>query len=218
MKILFLGFFLLMFNLGISQLRIDNKSKILTIEASKSTAWFLRDKNVKFFLEPSPLPSGGNISYSISGNYIGLGYDEVNYFISPKSFLQGDVDERYCRVASIYYGKRFISDKSKINIIPTVHASFRYGYESIVMSEGNFNHDYYYINFGYNSPGIGVGFQISKILFKQFQISTELNYSHFFDKKEPYGSSGWGDFVENYKVNNHVLQFNFKIGIILFKN
>src|SRR5574343_280789 len=87
MKILFLGFFLLMFNLVISQLRIDNKSKILTIEASKSTAWFLRDKNVKFVLEPSPLPSGGNISYSISGNNIGLGYDDVNSLINQKLIL-----------------------------------------------------------------------------------------------------------------------------------
>ncbi len=199
---------------------IQNKSlKSISFEVVKSIPWFLQDQNLNFVYHQKPLPSGGRISLNNRGHYFGVGFDVVHYHIAAATFDKGDVAGRYCRTATFIYGRNYSVNKIQLNITPFASMSFRYGEESIFMDPGWGGHhgiNGFYLS--YNSPGVGLGFNINKSISRFFYVGIESQYSHYFEKKEPFGDRGtWPEFISDYKVKKDVIFCFLKLGFYISK-
>jgi hypothetical protein len=66
----------------------------------------------------------------------------------------------------------------------------------------------------YNSFGVGFGGELKYFFSRQFYISTDVRFTHNFEKNnllgKPYG--GQADFYKNYRVNRDVITLSLNIG------
>ena len=208
--------------------RIDSLKKnnvSLIIEAGMPTTIFLNNyaQNNNFtpglfqpFTEYIPPYTFGVKILNGSKYFIGLNYNYFGKFNSYADRIQGDVVSRFYHVIMAEIGKS-ISYK-KFSFSPIFNINYKSsGIEEVFVCyiPGSFNEGEPVVQtFQYNSLGFGLGGSIKYYLLPNFYISTDLRFTHYFEKNKPLGKplGGFEEFYKNYRVNRDAITLSLNIG------
>ena len=201
----------------------ETKKLSLQIEAGMPTTIFLNNysQNNNFtpgifkpFTEYTPPYTFGFKILNGSKYFIGLNY---NYFEKSNSYanlIQGDVVSRFYHVIMAEIGKS-ISYK-KFSISPTININYKSsGIEAVFVCyiPGSWGEPVIQ-TFQYKSLGFGLGGSIKYYILPNFYISTDLRFTHNFEKNNPLGRplGGFEAFYKNYRVNRDAITLSLNIG------
>ena len=199
------------------------KKLSLQIEAGMPTTIFLNNysQNNNFtpglfkpFTQYTPPYTFGLKILNGSKYFIGLNYNYFGKFNSYANRIQGDVVSRFYHVIMAEIGKS-ISYK-KFSFSPTFNVNYKLsGIEEVFLCyiPGSWGEPVVQ-TFQYKSLGFGLGGSIKYFLLHNFYISTDLRYTHNFEKNKPLGKplGGFEEFYKNYRVNRDAITLSLNIG------
>lgn len=204
---------------------LKKNSISLILEAGMPTTIFLNNytQNYNFtpglfkpFTQYTPPYTFGVKILNGSKYFIGLNYNYFGKFNSYADRILGDVVSRFYHVIMAEIGKS-ISYK-KFSFSPTLNINYKSsGIEEVFVCyiPGSFNEGEPVVQtFQYNSLGFGLGGSIKYFVLHNFYISTDLRYTHNFEKNNPLGKplGGFEEFYKNYRVNRDAITFSLNIG------
>ena len=147
---------------------------------------------------------------------IGLNYNYYGKFNSYADRIQGDVVSRFYHLIMAEIGKS-ISYK-KFSFSPTLNINYKTsGIEEVFVCyiPGSFNEGEPVVQtFQYNSLGFGLGGSIKYHFLRHFYISTDVRFTHNFEKNNPLGKplGRFEEFYKNYRVNRDAITLSLNIG------
>lgn len=147
--------------------------------------------------------------YVIGFNYIYFGKSN-----SSNHRIQGDVINRSYHAISAELGKCI--EYNNFTLSPNFNINYKLsGIEAVLVGyiPGSWGEPVIQ-TFQYNSFGIGFGSTIKYYVLPNFYISTDLRYSHNFEKNKPLGKplGGFEEFYKNYRVNRDAITLSLNFG------
>ena len=199
------------------------KKLSLQIEAGMPTTIFLNNyaQNNNFtpgvyepFTEYTPPYTFGFKILNGSKYIVGLNY---NYFEKSNSYanrIQGDVVSRFYHVIMAEIGKS-ISYK-RFSFYPTFNINYKLsGIEEVLVADTRMGwFEPIVSTFQYNSLGVGLGGSLKYSFLRNFYISTDVRFTHNFEKNNLLGKprGGFEEFYKNYRVNRDAITLSLNIG------
>lgn len=143
-----------------------------------------------------------------------LNYQYFDKSNSSKDRIQGDVVDRFYHVVMTEVGKTIKCNN--LSLIPSFNLNYKLsGTEAVLVG---------YIPVGFKEPiiqtfqykslGIGLGGAIKYCFLSNFYISTDVRFTHYFEKSKPYRKlyGGVDEFYNSYRVNRDVITLSLNIG------
>jgi hypothetical protein len=204
---------------------LKNNSISLGIEAGVLNSIFLNNyaQNNNFtpglfkpFTQYTPPYTFGVKILNGSKYFIGLNYKYFGKFNSYADRIQGDVVSRFYHVIMAEIGK--IIPYKKFSFSPLFNINYKSsGIEEVFVCyiPGSFNEGEPVVQtFQYNSLGFGLGGSIKYFILDNFYISSDLRYTHNFEKNKPLGRplGGFEEFYKNYRVNQDAITLSLNFG------
>ncbi len=138
-------------------------------------------------------------------------FDKTN---SSKDRIQGDVVYRFYHVVMTEVGKMI--KYNNFSLTPTINLNYKLsGTEAVLVGYIPVGFKEAIIQtFQYKSLGIGLGGAIKYCFLSNFYISTDVRFTHNFEKSKPYRKlyGGVDEFYNSYRVNRDVFTLSLNIG------
>lgn len=138
-------------------------------------------------------------------------FDKTN---SSKDRIQGDVVYRFYHVVMTEVGKMI--KYNNFSLTPTFNLNYKLsGTEAVLVGYIPVGFKEAIIQtFQYKSLGIGLGGAIKYCFLSNFYISTDVRFTHYFEKSKPYRKlyGGVDEFYNSYRVNRDVITLSLNMG------